>query len=131
MPERCLNHNRGVAVLASGGIDSAILCVDLLEEFNRVHPLYVRFGLRWEDFEVTGLKRFLDAVARPGLMPLHVLEEPVAEGAGQRHILFENGNSGPQMARKLNALFVTHRLRYRLPLPPQRVRRSATTRRTG
>src|SRR5262249_58691019 len=66
MPERCLNHNRGVAVLASGGIDSAILCVDLLEEFNRVHPLYVRFGLRWEDFEVTGLKRFLDAVARPG-----------------------------------------------------------------
>jgi 7-cyano-7-deazaguanine synthase len=85
MPERRLDHERAVAVLASGGIDSAILCVDLLGEFKQVHPLYIRFGLRWEEVELAGLKRFLEAVERPGLMPLHVLEEPVAEVYGAGH----------------------------------------------
>jgi 7-cyano-7-deazaguanine synthase len=78
-------RDRDVAVLASGGIDSAILCVDLLREFTRVHPLYVRFGLRWEEVELAGLGRFLQAAARPGLLPLHVLEEPVADIYGDAH----------------------------------------------
>ncbi len=68
-----------VAVLASGGIDSAILCVDLLRRADRVFPLYIRFGLRWEEVELAGLARFLEAVQRPGLMPLTVLDEPVAD----------------------------------------------------
>jgi 7-cyano-7-deazaguanine synthase len=85
MPDRCMDHDRAVAVLASGGIDSAILCVDLLGQFHRVYPLYVRFGLRWEDVEVMGLSRFLDAAARSGLMPLHVLEEPVTDVYGSGH----------------------------------------------
>jgi 7-cyano-7-deazaguanine synthase len=71
-----------VAVLASGGIDSAILCVDLLGQARRVIPLYVRFGLRWEEVELSGLARFLEAVARPGLMPLTVLDEPVSDVYG-------------------------------------------------
>jgi 7-cyano-7-deazaguanine synthase len=66
-----------VAVLVSGGIDSAILCVDLLGGFARVFPLYVRFKLRWEEVELASLRRFLGVVARPGLMPLHVLDEPI------------------------------------------------------
>ena len=36
-----------VAVLASGGIDSAILLADLAAD-NEVFPVYVEFGLRWE-----------------------------------------------------------------------------------
>jgi 7-cyano-7-deazaguanine synthase len=85
MSDRLARPDNEVAVLSSGGIDSAILCVDLLREFARVHPLYVRFGLRWEEVELDGLRTFLDAVERPGLMPLHVLEEPVADVYGKAH----------------------------------------------
>jgi 7-cyano-7-deazaguanine synthase len=74
----------GIAVLVSGGLDSAILAVDLLGEYARVFPLYVRFGLRWETVELAYLRRFLDAVARPGLEPLAILDEPVA-GVYGRH----------------------------------------------
>jgi 7-cyano-7-deazaguanine synthase len=68
-----------VAVLISGGIDSAVLCVDLVARGRRVFPVYVRFGLRWEQVELASVRRFLRAVERPGLMPLHVLDEPVAD----------------------------------------------------
>src|SRR3954469_19715059 len=71
--------NGDVAVLLSGGIDSAVLCVDLVARGRRVFPLYVRFGLRWEQVELASVKRFLHAVERPGLMPLQVLDEPVAD----------------------------------------------------
>ncbi len=66
------------AVLVSGGLDSAILTVDLLREFARVVPLFIRSGLRWEDAELAALGRFLSAVARDGLEPLVVLDEPIA-----------------------------------------------------
>jgi 7-cyano-7-deazaguanine synthase len=85
MSDRRSHHDSDVAVLASGGIDSAILCIDLLSEFSRVQPLYVRFGLRWESVELAGLRRFLDAAARPGLLPLQVLEEPITDVYGARH----------------------------------------------
>jgi 7-cyano-7-deazaguanine synthase len=75
-------HADDVAVLVSGGADSAILCVDLLREFARVHPIYVRFGLRWEEVELAHLQRFLAAVVRPGLGPLVVLDEPVSSAYG-------------------------------------------------
>src|SRR4051812_2374971 len=78
-------RDSAVAVLASGGIDSAILCIDSLLAFARVHPIYVRFGLRWEDVELESLRRFLAAAARLGLMPLHVLDEPVADIYGDSH----------------------------------------------
>jgi 7-cyano-7-deazaguanine synthase len=85
MSHHLASQDNDVAVLASGGLDSAILCVDLLRGFARVHPLYVRFGLRWEGVELASLRRFLDAVERPGLMPLHVLDEPVADVYGPSH----------------------------------------------
>src|SRR5579883_1474306 len=71
-----------VAVLVSGGVDSAVLTIDLLKSFRRVFPIYVRFGLRWEDVELAGLRTFLDATARPGLMPLTVLDEPITDVYG-------------------------------------------------
>src|SRR4051794_28163937 len=78
-----------VAVLTSGGIDSAILCVDLLEDFTRVHPVYVRFGLRWEEVELTSLRNFLKTAgaeaSRAGLLLPHVLEEPIADVYGVDH----------------------------------------------
>jgi len=68
-----------VAVLVSGGIESAILAVDLTKHFSRVHPIYIQFGLRWEPVELDHLKRFLLAVERERLASLTILQEPVAE----------------------------------------------------
>ena len=75
-------EKKHVAVLA-GGADSAVLAVHLLEQYDRVFPLYVRFGLRWEPTELAGLRAFLDVIARPRLGPLHVLDEPMADVYGE------------------------------------------------
>ena len=80
------SHPEGdAAVLVSGGVDSAVLCVDLLREYRSVYPIYVRFGLRWEGVEETWLRRFLDAVIakRSTLHPLTVLDEPIAQVYGE------------------------------------------------
>jgi 7-cyano-7-deazaguanine synthase len=74
--------DRDGAVLVSGGLDSAILTVELARSSSRVIPIYVRFGLRWERPELAGLRRFLDQVATPTLAPLVVLDEPVADVYG-------------------------------------------------
>jgi 7-cyano-7-deazaguanine synthase len=71
------------AVLISGGIDSAILCIELLRDFSRVIPLYIRSGLRWEEAELSSLKRFLDAARVAGIESLVVLDEPIADVYGQ------------------------------------------------
>jgi 7-cyano-7-deazaguanine synthase len=68
-----------LAVLVSGGLDSAILTAEAAREHPVVHPLYVRHGLYWEEAELAHLRRFLEAVKRPGLRPLQVLELPVAD----------------------------------------------------
>ena len=67
------------AVLMSGGLDSAVLCWELLRDFRRVTPIFVRSGLRWEAIELESLARFLAAVDLPALDPLVVLDEPVAD----------------------------------------------------
>ena len=72
-----------VAVLVSGGIDSAVLAVDLCRRFSTVQPIYVRFGLRWEVAELEGLRRFLDRLDMPRLAPLVVLDEPVSDVYGE------------------------------------------------
>lgn len=72
---------RGVAVLASGGLDSAVLIAELLDG-RVVQPIYVRFGLVWETVEETHLRRFLHAVSRPELRPLVTLDLPVADTYG-------------------------------------------------
>jgi 7-cyano-7-deazaguanine synthase len=68
-----------VAVLLSGGLDSAILLGDMVQRGTRVYPLYVRCGLRWEQAELAQVQRFLAAVATPGLQPLGILEMPVVD----------------------------------------------------
>jgi 7-cyano-7-deazaguanine synthase len=71
-----------VAVLASGGLDSAVLVADLLHQRRAVHPIYVRFGLAWEPTEEAHLRRFLDTLSRPAPEPLTVLEVPIASVYG-------------------------------------------------
>src|SRR3954454_9168712 len=68
-----------LAVLISGGLDSAIVLGDALRRGTPVQPLYIRCGLSWESVELDYLQRYLAALAAP---PLVVLEMPVADVYG-------------------------------------------------
>lgn len=68
-----------VAVLISGGLDSAILLGDLLRRGREVRPLYLRCGLFWEAAERAHLDRFLAALACPRLASLVTLEMPAGD----------------------------------------------------
>jgi len=72
-----------IAVLISGGLDSAILLGEAVRQQQIVFPLYVRCGLCYETSELEHLMRFLHALAGPNLRPLHVLEMPVADLYGE------------------------------------------------
>jgi 7-cyano-7-deazaguanine synthase len=74
-----LDPTRPLAVLVSGGLDSAILLAEASRNHPAVHPLYVRFGLAWEEVELAHLRRFAEAVAAPALRPVVVLEMPVRD----------------------------------------------------
>ncbi len=71
-----------VGVLASGGLDSAILVAHLVSKGHEVTPIYVRFGLAWEDVESRHLQWFLDSLPTPATKPLIVLDLPVADVYG-------------------------------------------------
>ena len=66
-----------VAVLSSGGLDSAILLADLARN-SQVFPIYVEAGLVWERNEKESLEKFLDALANPAIEPVAYLSVPVA-----------------------------------------------------
>src|SRR5215213_9242094 len=68
-----------LAVLVSGGLDSAVLLAEAARAYPAVFPLYVRTGITWEAAERTHLDRFLAAVRTPALRPLVVLEQPVTD----------------------------------------------------
>jgi 7-cyano-7-deazaguanine synthase len=72
-----------IVVMASGGADSAILVADQARRGQVVQPLYIRFGLAWEQVEEAHLRLFLDRVPdRTGIEPLVVFELPVADVYG-------------------------------------------------
>lgn len=71
-----------LAVLISGGLDSAILLGDALRRESAIWPIYVRCGLTWETVELAYLRRYLDALRCAALQPLTILDEPVADVYG-------------------------------------------------
>jgi 7-cyano-7-deazaguanine synthase len=86
------NINRSaIAVLCSGGIQSAILLAHLLEEFEAVYPVYVRMGSALERAEEEQLKRFLAAIRGPKLGRLTILEKEsvAAEDRARTDLLLE------------------------------------------
>jgi 7-cyano-7-deazaguanine synthase len=68
-----------IAVLISGGLDSAILLGDAVRRQEIVLPIYIRCGLHYENVELEYLRRFLHALAGSTLRPLQILEMPVAD----------------------------------------------------
>ena len=68
-----------VAVLVSGGLDSAILLGESLSTHREVYPVYVRNGCIWETDELSHLRRYVLALRRPSLRGLVVLELPLED----------------------------------------------------
>ena len=66
-----------ISVLASGGLDSAVLLAELASA-AQVYPIYVKCGLKWEAEELRALNSFLAALKNPRVMPLTVIEIPTA-----------------------------------------------------
>lgn len=68
-----------IAVLVSGGFDSAVLVGDLVRRRSIVYPLYVRTGSVWEVVERAHLDRFLAAIAGPTLQSIVTLDQPMGD----------------------------------------------------
>lgn len=83
-----------LAVLVSGGLDSAVLLGEAVRAYPAVHPLYVRTGASWEAVEQDHLRRFLAAVRTPALRPLVTLDLPVADLYGSHWSLTGAGVPG-------------------------------------
>jgi 7-cyano-7-deazaguanine synthase len=83
-----------LAVLVSGGLDSAVLLAESLGCNSTVLPLYIRFGLSWESAELRYLRRFLEAAQHPTLRPLVVLEQPVGDLYGRHWSITGQGVPG-------------------------------------
>jgi 7-cyano-7-deazaguanine synthase len=65
-----------VAALASGGLDSAIMLVELAKR-SQVYPIYVKAGLVWEESEKHSLENFLAALKPTNIQPVTYLSVPV------------------------------------------------------
>lgn len=65
-----------VAVLASGGLDSAVLLAELAGEAT-VFPVYVEAGLAWEEEEKRALRAFVGALESANVQPLTTLVLPL------------------------------------------------------
>jgi 7-cyano-7-deazaguanine synthase len=89
-------ETKPVAVLVSGGVDSAVLIAELCERHSSVVPLFVRSGLIWEEAELNHLHRFLAALGRPELRPLRVFDLPVGDVYGDHWGLTGDGVPGSE-----------------------------------
>lgn len=96
-----------VCVLASGGVDSAVLVAEMLRGGREVHPLYVRSGLYWEEAELEGLRRYLRALRHPRLRALAVVEAPVRALWGRHWGL--NGRGAPAAGSPWKNVFLPGR----------------------
>lgn len=96
-----------LAVLVSGGLDSAILLGEAVRLRPAVYPLYMRCGLFWEEVEQHHLQRFLQALAGPALKPLHVLHVPTADLHGNHWSV--TGQGTPDATTRDEAVFLPGR----------------------
>jgi len=83
------DYYRPLAVLVSGGLDSAVLVGQMSQTSPAVHPIYVRTGLAWESLELDYLRRFLAAIATTRLQPLVIFDQPVRDLYGDHWSMTE------------------------------------------
>jgi 7-cyano-7-deazaguanine synthase len=83
LPRPVVTVGADLAVLTSGGVDSAVLVTDQARQGRVVQPIYIRFGLAWETVEEAHLRRFLDGLpAGITTRALVALELPIADVYG-------------------------------------------------
>ncbi len=71
-----------VAVLCSGGLDSAVLLVEMARTAGAAVPVVIRAGHPWEEAEAKALRRFLEAVGEPRIAPVRELALPMHDVYG-------------------------------------------------
>src|SRR5438309_7007939 len=96
-----------VAVLVSGGPDSAVLVGELAGSSPRLVPIYVRVVMVWEPEEEQALRRFLKALHADTVAPLQVFELPLGAVYG-RH-WSTTGEQVPDAASPDAAVFLPGR----------------------
>ena len=99
--------NGRVAVLASGGLDSAILVAHLATAYDVVQPIYLRFGLAWEEVEERHLRAFLSRLESSAPRPLVVLDCPIADVYGRHWSV--SGEDVPDHATPDEAVYLPGR----------------------
>lgn len=95
------------AVLTSGGLDSAVLVAELANADQPVQPIYMRCGLSWEAVELHYLRLYLEALGRPALRPLVILEMPVGDLYGDHWSI--TGQAVPDAATPDDAVYLPGR----------------------
>jgi 7-cyano-7-deazaguanine synthase len=86
-----MKPDSSLAVLVSGGLDSAILIGEAVHAGKTIYPLYVRCGLFYEPVELRYLRRYLRALNAPALAPLTLLDMPVQDLYGKHWSLTGRG----------------------------------------
>jgi len=71
-----------IAVLFSGGVDSAILLTEFLQAGRVVIPIYIRTGSVWQERELRAAREFLAAIAQRPLAQIVTLEMPLSDVYG-------------------------------------------------
>ncbi len=80
---RAMNDPAGpVAVLCSGGLDSAVLLVEMARASGAAVPVMIEAGHAWEAAERAALGRFLAAVDDARIAPVRTLSLPMGDVYG-------------------------------------------------
>ena len=82
-----------VAVLCSGGLDSAVLLVEMARVTGHSVPVMIQAGHPWEAAERTALGRFLAAIDDARIAPLRTLSLPMGDVYGAHWTM--TGVGGP------------------------------------
>jgi 7-cyano-7-deazaguanine synthase len=102
-----LDSKSPLAVLVSGGLDSATLLGTAGRTRAAVFPIYVRCGLAWEPIELSILRQFLTGLNNPAIRPLVTLEMPVGDLYGNHWSL--TGDAVPSAESPDEAVYLPGR----------------------
>lgn len=100
-------RHRPVAVLVSGGVDSAVLLGELAARSPKVVPIYVRTGMIWENIEEEHLRQFIGALKSPNVANLVCFDVAVRSIYGNHWST--TGNDTPDEASPDEAVFLPGR----------------------
>lgn len=99
-----MKKQRKIAILVSGGMDSAVLLTEYLRRNNEVHPLYITSGNAWEKTERVWLLRLFRALGHPRLKAPVFLSLPVTDLYGQFWSL--NSRNVPGSRTKADSVYL-------------------------